>query len=85
MDMTSLTQHYMQHDAMGVQNELVHYQQVTTSTFTIDVNDLAEGVNIFGVLVTGDCEITLPASVPSTYLITIVDEGTTGTITVVEP
>lgn len=69
-----------QHAALGTGT--VKYTQITTATYTVTLGELSTGVNIFGVLFDGSVTITIPNDIPSTSLVTFVNEGVTGTITV---
>lgn len=58
-----------------VLQEVVKVTSVTTPTYTVSLEDLIEGTNIFGVNVNGGTVITIPNSIPTSKLLVFKDES----------
>lgn len=60
----------------------LNYVPITSSSYTIELGQLAAGRNIIGIQTAGAVSITIPRSMPEDYLLTIKDEAGGGNVTV---
>lgn len=58
-----------------VGNAFVRYEQVTTSPYNIDEDDLKVGINIYGVLYSGDATVNLPSISDPRKIVVVKNEG----------